>query len=92
MSDSRARTDDYPILSRPFQSMRLEYDVVIVGSGYGAGVAASRMARAGMSVAVLEIGWERRYVNVPSDYVLIGFFYLTLLIQLVPFPRRSLSA
>lgn len=40
--------------------MRPEYDVVIIGSGYGAGVAASRMARAGKSVAVLELGWERR--------------------------------
>jgi choline dehydrogenase-like flavoprotein len=40
--------------------MRTAYDVVVVGSGYGAGVAASRMARAGKSVAVLELGWERR--------------------------------
>ncbi|KAJ5913560.1 CAZyme family AA3 [Penicillium tannophilum] len=40
--------------------MRSEYDVVVIGSGYGAAVAASRMARAGKSVAVLELGWERR--------------------------------
>lgn len=52
--------DDYPNLSRPFNSMKTEYDVVVVGSGYGSGVAASRMARAGKSVAVLELGWERR--------------------------------
>lgn len=50
----------YPKLSRPFESMKLEYDVVVVGSGYGAGVAASRMIRAGKSVAVLELGWERK--------------------------------
>jgi choline dehydrogenase-like flavoprotein len=55
-----ARVDDYPTLSRPFESIRPEYDVVVVGSGYGAGVAASRMARAGKSVAILELGWERR--------------------------------
>ena len=55
-----ARVDDYPKLSRPFESMKSEYDVVVVGSGYGAGVAASRMARAGKTVAVLELGWERR--------------------------------
>ena len=54
------RVDDYPTLSRPFESIRPEYDVVVVGSGYGAGVAASRMARAGRSVAVLELGWEWR--------------------------------
>jgi len=54
------KTDDYPMLSRPFETMRPEYDVVVIGSGYGAGVAASRMARAGKTVAVLELGWERR--------------------------------
>jgi choline dehydrogenase-like flavoprotein len=54
------KADDYPKLSRPFESMKSEYDVIVVGSGYGAGVAASRMARAGKTVAVLELGWERR--------------------------------
>lgn len=54
------RTDHYPKLSRSFESMKPEYDVVVVGSGYGAGVAASRMARAGKSVAILELGWELR--------------------------------
>lgn len=57
-----ARVDDYPTLSRSFESIRPEYDIVVVGSGYGAGVAASRMARAGKSIAVLELGWERRRV------------------------------
>jgi len=56
----RDHIDDYPPLSRPFDLMKLEYDVIVIGSGYGAGVAASRMARAGKSVAVLELGWERR--------------------------------
>ncbi|KAJ5169647.1 uncharacterized protein N7500_002430 [Penicillium coprophilum] len=48
--------------------MRPEYDVVIIGSGYGAGVAASRMARAGKSVAVLELGWERRSGSFPHTF------------------------
>jgi NADPH-dependent 2,4-dienoyl-CoA reductase/sulfur reductase-like enzyme len=59
-TDARGNVDNYPTLSLPFEDMREEYDVVVVGSGYGAGVAASRMARAGKNVAVLELGWERK--------------------------------
>ena len=40
------------------------YTVVVVGSGYGAGVAASRMARAGQDVCVLERGREM----LPGEY------------------------
>ncbi|KAJ5781624.1 CAZyme family AA3 [Penicillium psychrosexuale] len=68
MSNFTDRTDNYPNLSRPFRSMRPEYDVVVIGSGYGAGVAASRMARAGKSVAVLELGWERRSGSFPQTF------------------------
>lgn len=49
----------FPRLSRSVHLMRPEYDVVVIGSGYGGGVAASRMARAGKSVAVLEMGKEK---------------------------------
>jgi len=34
------------------------YDVIVVGSGYGGGISASRMARCGKSVCVLERGKE----------------------------------
>ena len=45
-------------LSRSLEHVRDRYDVVVVGSGYGGGVAASRLARAGKRVAVLERGRE----------------------------------
>ena len=49
----------FPRISRPVELIRHTYDVVVVGSGYGGGVAASRMARAGQSVCLLERGKER---------------------------------
>lgn len=45
-------------LSRPVDQIKSEYDVIVVGSGYGGGVAASRFARAGRRVCVLERGRE----------------------------------
>lgn len=49
----------FPRISRPVELMRPSYDVVVIGSGYGGGVAASRMARGKQSVCVLERGKER---------------------------------
>ena len=40
-------------LSSPAETIKDHYDVVVVGSGYGAGIAASRMARAGKQVCIL---------------------------------------
>lgn len=51
-------------LSKSASNLKAHYDVVVVGSGYGAGVAASRLARCGRSVAVLERG--REYL--PGDF------------------------
>jgi cholesterol oxidase len=45
-------------LSLPREAMRPRYDAVVVGSGYGGGVAASRLARSGLKVCVLERGRE----------------------------------
>lgn len=45
-------------LSRSLDHVRDRYDVVVIGSGYGGGVAASRLSRAGKRVAVFERGRE----------------------------------
>jgi len=45
-------------LARNLDDRHNRYDAIVVGSGYGGGVAASRLARAGKRVAVLERGRE----------------------------------
>jgi len=45
-------------LARSLDRLASRYDVIVVGSGYGGGVAASRLARAGKRVCVLERGRE----------------------------------
>ncbi|NOU05954.1 MAG: GMC family oxidoreductase [Hyphomicrobiaceae bacterium] len=45
-------------LATPLDQIKRHYDVVIIGSGYGGGVSAARLARAGRSVCVLERGRE----------------------------------
>ena len=45
--------------------MERSYDVVVVGSGFGGGIAACRLAEAGKKVCVLERG--RRFA--PSDFI-----------------------
>ncbi len=51
-------------LSSPIENIRDHYTVVVIGSGYGAAIAASRLARAGQQVCVIERGREFQ----PGDY------------------------
>jgi cholesterol oxidase len=56
-----------PLLSIPLERLREKYDVVVVGSGYGGAIAASRLARAGRSVCLLERGRELRPGEFPDS-------------------------
>lgn len=51
-------------LSSPWSELQAHYSVVVVGSGYGGAISASRLARAGQQVCVLERGREL----LPGDY------------------------
>ena len=51
-------------LASPIETIKNYYKVVVVGSGYGAAIAASRLARAGQQVCVLERGREFQ----PGEY------------------------
>jgi choline dehydrogenase-like flavoprotein len=62
-------TKEYPRISQPVELLRNSYDCVVIGSGYGGGVAASRMARAGQSVCLLERGKERWPGEYPSGFM-----------------------
>lgn len=51
-------------LSRPLAELKDGYEIVVIGSGYGGGIAASRLARAGRQVCLLERGRE----ILPGEY------------------------
>ncbi len=51
-------------LSLPGESMKPFYDIVVIGSGYGGGISASRLSRCGKKVCVLERGKEIQ----PGEY------------------------
>jgi cholesterol oxidase len=51
-------------LSSPIETLKEHYAVVVIGSGYGAAISASRLARAGKQVCILERGREFQ----PGEY------------------------
>jgi cholesterol oxidase len=51
-------------ISSPIEHIQDHYSVVVIGSGYGGAIAASRLARAGRRVCLLERGRE----ILPGDY------------------------
>lgn len=51
-------------LSSPIEDLQDHYEVVVIGSGYGGAIAASRLARAGKRVCLLERGKELQ----PGEY------------------------
>src|SRR5213593_2876596 len=55
-----------PRIGSPLERMRPHYTVVVVGSGYVGAIAASRLARAGQSVCLLERGQELRPGEFPD--------------------------
>lgn len=52
------------VTASPLAAAQTAYDAIVVGSGYGGGVAASRLARMGFKVAILEQGKQWR----PGDF------------------------
>jgi cholesterol oxidase len=55
-----------PKLSKPITQLKPNYEIVVIGSGYGGSITASRMARAGRAVCLLEKGREIRPGEFPD--------------------------
>jgi cholesterol oxidase len=56
-----------PHISLPIEQIRNRYTVAVIGSGYGGAIAASRMARAGQTVCLLERGREIQPGEYPNN-------------------------
>jgi hypothetical protein len=77
-----------PRISKPVELLRHDYDVVVIGSGYGGGVAASRMARGRQQVCVLELGKEKWRKNFSQFFFpFFGLFKLKKTLQQVNIQR-----
>ena len=56
-------------LSHSPEDMKPSYDIVVIGSGYGGGISASRLSRAGKKVCVFERGKEFQPGEFPDTLV-----------------------
>ncbi|KAM0556073.1 hypothetical protein ACHAPJ_006061 [Fusarium lateritium] len=79
----------FPRISLPVDMMRDSYDVVVIGTGYGGGVAASRMARGKQKVCVLERGKEKWPGEFPET-LLEAVKELQITGEFAPGDRRSI--
>ncbi len=55
-----------PTLSSPYHDLQSHYPVVVIGSGYGGSIIASRLSRAGQRVCLLEQGREFQLGDYPT--------------------------
>jgi cholesterol oxidase len=60
------RSSDLMTLSSPIEELASHYEVIIIGSGYGGSIAASRLSRAGKRVCLLERGRELQPGQYPN--------------------------
>ncbi|EMY15212.1 GMC oxidoreductase [Leptospira weilii str. Ecochallenge] len=56
-------------ISQPIEKIKSQYKAVVIGSGYGGGIAASRLSRAGIEVCLLERGREIRPGEFPNKEI-----------------------
>lgn len=56
-------------ISQPIERIKSQYETVVIGSGYGGGIAASRLSRAGIEVCLLERGKEIRPGEFPNKEI-----------------------
>ena len=56
-------------IATPISEIKEHYDVIVIGSGYGGGIAASRLSRAGKQVCLLERGREIQPGEYPNTMI-----------------------
>lgn len=68
-TDTELPTPPFPRISKSLEHLKPSYDCVVIGSGYGGAIAASRMARSAQSVCVLERGQEKWPGEYPATFL-----------------------